>query len=278
MRTFKDRVAVITGAGSGIGRALSVKLAEQGARIAICDLDQAGLEETSKKIELLGGEVHSYCVDVANHEKMLQFADNVIDDFGQVDILINNAGVTLRPKRFEETTHEEFKWLIGINQWGVYNGIAVFLPHLRQRPEASIVNMSSLAGLVGVYGYPSYAMSKFAVRGLSEALQMELANTDIRVTIVHPGGVKTSIMKNAPDFEDAEQHKMMVKFFSRAATLTPEKVAVRILRAVRKKRYRVILGVDAKLVFTIRKIFPRKFPHLLRPMFAMMMGDIPGKK
>ena len=163
-------MALITGAGSGIGRELALQLAERGAALTLCDVDESELAETAALLQGKSGHVYTYIADVADRRRMFALAEEVTAELGQVDLLFNNAGVTLKPSCFDRISDEQFDWLLGINMWGVYNGIRAFLPHLRQRPEAAIVNMSSLAGLLGLMGYTPYAMSKFAVRGLSEAL------------------------------------------------------------------------------------------------------------
>jgi short-subunit dehydrogenase len=150
---------------------------------------------------------------------------------------------------------------------GIYNGIRAFILHLRSRPEASIANLSSLAGLVGLYGYSPYSMSKFAVRSLSEVLQSELVDSNVTVLIVYPGGVKTNLIKNAPNLGD-DQRESAHASFSKVAFLDSDDVAHRILLAVRKKKNRLILGVDAKLVYTIHNLFPRNSPKIIKAIFS----------
>lgn len=267
MKNFQGKVAFITGAGSGIGRALAQALFQAGARLALSDLDSAGLNATRV---LLGGDVKCislHLADVSDLEQVRAATEAAISHHGQVDLLINNAGISLTPTPFENISEAQFQQVLAVNLWGVYNGTRALLPHLRTRPEAAIVNLSSLAGLVGLYGYAPYAMSKFAVRGLSEALQMELAGTKVSVLVVHPGGVKTNLIKNAPNLE-THQREAAHQNFSKMALLTPEAVARRILRAVQKKQGHLILGADAKLVMAIRWLFPRRFPQILGAVFG----------
>lgn len=267
MKTFNEKVAVITGAGSGLGRALALQLYHAGANLALCDLDMNGLEETCR---LAGGDPERtslYRVDVTDREQVRRFAEDAITRHGQVDILINNAGISLTPTLFDDIPDELFEKVIAVNLWGVYNGTKAFLPHLRTRPEASLVNISSLAGLVGLYGYAPYAMSKFAVRGLSETLQSELAGTKVSVLVVHPGGVKTNIIRNAPDLDES-QRDAAHQNFSRFALLDADEAARQILRAVQKKKKRLILGADAKIVNAIRQMFPNSFPAILHAIFS----------
>lgn len=165
MKNFKDKVAVITGAGSGIGRELALQLSEAGAKIALVDFNPKTLEETEKVIL----DKH-YIVDVSNREKVYNLSDLIIKDFGFVDILINNAGVALERVEIENISYEDFEWLLGINLWGVIYGTKAFLPHLKQRNEAYIVNLSSVFGLVGIGEQGAYCVSKFAVKGFTQAL------------------------------------------------------------------------------------------------------------
>jgi NAD(P)-dependent dehydrogenase (short-subunit alcohol dehydrogenase family) len=267
MKTFNQKVAVITGAGSGLGRALALQLHQDGAHLALCDLDMPGLEETLRMSGEQAGRISLHRVDVTNREEMHQFAREVLSRHHQADILINNAGISLTPTPFDGIPDELFEKVIAVNLWGVYNGTRAFLSHLRTRPEASLVNISSLAGLVGVYGYSPYAMSKFAVRGLSETLQSELVGTKVSVLVVHPGGVKTNIIRNAPDL-DASQRDAAHQTFSRLALLDADQAARQILRAMRQKKKRLILGADAKVVNAIRQLFPGNFPIILHAIFS----------
>jgi NAD(P)-dependent dehydrogenase (short-subunit alcohol dehydrogenase family) len=267
MKNFNKKVAVITGAGSGLGRALAVQLYQAGARLALCDLNLTGLEATRQLTGDHSERVSLHRVDVSSRAEMLQFAETVLAQHGQVDLLINNAGVSLTPALFDEISDENFEKVININLWGVYNGTRAFLPHLRARPEASLVNISSLAGLVGLYGYSPYAMSKFAVRGLTETLQSELVGTGVTVLGVHPGGIKTNIIKNAPNLQENEREAAHAAF-SRFALLEADQAARQILRAVQQKRYRLILGADAKLVNGLRQVFSGNFPVIIQAIFS----------
>ena len=269
MKSFEGKVTVITGAGSGIGRSLALQLNQAGSHLALCDIDRFGISETHNllKNKSIATSIHS--VDVSDQKQMRQFAIDVIAEHRRVDILINNAGITLTPTPFEEISDEQFKKIIDVNMWGVYNGIRAFLPHLKTRPEASIISVSSLAGLIGLAGYSPYAMSKFGIRALSESLAMELSGTNIHVMIVHPGGVKTNLIKNAPNLDEANREQAH-QSFSQAAMLTSDQAAEKILRAAKKNRHRLILGADAKLAYFIRMLFPERYLIILNAVFGRM--------
>jgi butyryl-CoA dehydrogenase len=269
MRTFQNKTAVITGAGSGLGRALALELNRAGAHLALCDLNMAGLEETRSLLANPSLKISIHSVDVSSREQMQAFAEAVIAQHGQADILINNAGISLSPKFFDDITEEQFEKVININMWGVYHGVRAFLPALRTRPEAAIVNMCSLAGLVGLPTYTAYVMTKFAVRGLTEALQSELSKTNISVLAVFPGGVKTNIIKNAPDLHPDQKDAAHANF-TRFALLTADDTARRILQAVQRRKKRLVLGADAKFVLAIRNLFPNKAPSILYEVFGKM--------
>jgi NAD(P)-dependent dehydrogenase (short-subunit alcohol dehydrogenase family) len=270
MKNFNAKVAVITGAGSGLGRAMALQFYQAGAHLALCDLNLAGLEETRRLTGASTERVSLHIVDVSDCQQMLNFAQDVLVSHGHIDLLINNAGIILSPALFDDISDDYFEKVINVNLWGVYNGIRVFLPHLRTRPEASIVNISSLAGQVGLYGYSPYTMSKFAVRGLSETLQSELVGTKISVLVVHPGGVKTNIIKNALDL-DEKQREAAHQNFSKFALLSADEAARQILRAVQKNKNRITLGIDAKIVNAIRQLFPNKFPIIIHAIFSRVM-------
>ena len=233
--------------------------------VALCDVDMPELQETQRLAGDAGQRVSLHHVDVADGERMYQFAAEVLSQHDRVDILINNAGVSLTPLPFDEIPDEQFNKVVNINMWGVYNSIRVFLPHLRSRPEASIVNISSLAGLVGLYGYSPYSMSKFAVRSLSEVLRSELAGSNVTVLIVYPGGVKTNLIKTLPTSLMISENSHAS--FSKVAFLDSDEAARKILHAVQKKS-RLIRGVDAKLVTTIRNLFPRSSPKIIKAIFS----------
>jgi len=250
-----------------------LQLAAAGARLALCDVDMHGLAETRRLAQGTEKTISLHHVDVANRKRMNEFALDVLEEQGQVDLLINNAGISFTPTLFDDFSPEQFEKLLNINMWGVFNGIHAFLPHMRNRPEAGIVNIASLAGLVGLYGYTPYSMSKFAVRGLSEALQSELVDSNISLLVVYPGGIKTNIIKHAPDLAN-NQREAAHTTFSKSALLTSDDAARKILKAVKKKKNRLVLGKDAKLVNNLRRLLGQRFPTVINTIFSKaMFGD-----
>ncbi len=269
MKSFRNSTAVITGAGSGLGRSLALALNQAGAHLALSDLDFEGLQSTQDLLPNAELVTSLHQTDVGDRAQMAALASAVIQKHKTVDILINNAGITLTPTPFDSILDEQFTQVINVNMWGVYNGTRAFLPYLKSRPAASIVTISSLAGLIGLTGYAPYAMSKFAVRALSESLGMEYAHTNLHFMVVHPGGIKTNLIKNAPNI-NAHQQEEAHQAFTQVALLSPEKAAQRILRGILRKRNRLILGADAKIVYTIRKLFPNKYPQILNTIFSQI--------
>ncbi len=253
MKGFNSRVAAITGAGSGIGRALATRLARSGADLALSDIDPDGLAETLGRCEGLGVKVSSSHVDVADREAMYCWADQVVAEHGKVNLIFNNAGVALGAT-IESMSYEDFEWLMGINFWGVVYGTKAFLPHLKASGEGHIVNMSSVFGLISVPAQSAYNAAKFAVRGFTDALRIELEMTPCGVssTTIHPGGIKTAIVRNARFDEStaslAGDIDKAQKRFNMIALTTPEKAARQILAAVAKNRRRALIGPDAKVI------------------------------
>ncbi|MBC8070634.1 MAG: SDR family oxidoreductase [Deltaproteobacteria bacterium] len=254
MKDFRDRVAVITGAGSGIGRALAHNLAGQGVRgLALVDVAEARLREVERELQgLVRLSIH--VLDVSDRAAMQALPDAVLATFGRVDILVNNAGVAVAGD-LEEQSLEDFEWLIGINLWGVVYGCRFFLPHLRRSDDAYIVNLSSMFGLIGIPGQSSYCASKFAVRGFSESIAAELADTSIKVMSVHPGGIATNIAKDGR-FSERMPHAKIVRFFEKHA-MPPERCAELMVRAMRQGRSRLLVTRESHVTDMAKRLFPR---------------------
>jgi NAD(P)-dependent dehydrogenase (short-subunit alcohol dehydrogenase family) len=256
MKDFRDRVAVVTGAASGIGQALAQRFAQEGCALAIVDIDEAGLERTRTLVRAEGRECSAHVVDVSDRERMQALPDAVMREHGRVDILVNNAGVAVAGT-LEEQSLEDFEWIVGINFWGVVYGCKFFLPHLRRSDAAYIVNLSSMFGLVGIPGQSSYCATKFAVRGLSESIGAELYETSVRVMSVHPGGINTSIAKSGRYADSyAKVHARVVKFFEKR-TMPAGRCADIIVRGMKSDSTRVLVTPEAHLTDALTRMFPR---------------------
>jgi NAD(P)-dependent dehydrogenase (short-subunit alcohol dehydrogenase family) len=260
MRDFEGRVAAITGAGSGIGRALADALAQRGAHLSLSDIDENGLAETVARCQTHGGvRIRSQRLDVADRAGMYEWADRVVADHGKVNLIINNAGVALGAT-VEAMSYEDFEWLMNINFWGVVYGTKAFLPHLKESGEGHIVNLSSVFGLISVPSQSAYNAAKFAVRGFTDTLRMELEieGANVSVTTIHPGGIKTNIARNArmdPSVtEITGDPEQSVRDFERAFITSPEKAAQQILTAVRRDRRRALIGPDAKVIDLVSRL------------------------
>ncbi|MCE9670575.1 SDR family NAD(P)-dependent oxidoreductase [Myxococcus stipitatus] len=265
MKSVKDRVAAITGAGSGIGRATAMLLAREGCHVALSDVNAQALAETEARCRELGVRVRADTVDVAKREQVHAWADAVAREFGAVHIVINNAGVALGAT-IEDTRYEDFEWLMNINFWGVVYGTKAFLPHLKAVEEAHIVNVSSVFGLIGVPTQGAYNAAKFAVKGFTEALRQELEVDPgtIGVTCVHPGGIKTNIARSARVTPRAGwTDERSSKDFEKSFVTTPERAASDIYAAIRKNRRRQLIGGDAVFIDLMQRILPTLYQRLL---------------
>jgi short-subunit dehydrogenase len=274
MKIDHTTVAVVTGAASGIGRALAVRLAEEGASLAIADIRVAELNETARRLKSMGGsssKVTEHIVDVSDKERVEAFAHEVIEAHGGAHLLINNAGVGLFGT-VEQLSIEDIEWLMGVNFWGMVYGVKHFLPILRRQSEGHIVNISSVFGIVSPVGHSAYAASKFAVRGFSESLRHELAGGPVKVSVVHPGGVKTSIADNARPGAGADRAAVDREraIFNVAARTSPEKAADRIVRGVLRDEERILVGVDAWMIDRIQRWAPVKYWRLMGKMIEIL--------
>ncbi len=268
MSLTNESVAVITGAASGIGRALAVRLAQEKiAGIAISDVNEKDLHETAEIVKNLGVECSAYIVDVSNREAVEKFANDVVQKYTKVTHLINNAGVGLFGT-FEQISLEDFEWLMSINFWGVIYGCKFFLPILKKQESAHIVNISSVFGLIAPPEQTAYCSSKFAVRGFTESLRHELENTNIRVSSVHPGGIKTNIARNSRLGKDTpEKYKTQgAKFFDQVAQTSAEQAAETIVRGIKAKNPRILIGKDAHAINYISRLFPKKYLRVLEKL------------
>ncbi len=266
MKNLQGKSAVITGAGSGIGQALAIALAEAGCRLGLSDIDERGLEETRARVGSRS-EIHTWRVDVSDRSAMQEFARDAIATLGTVDIVINNAGVAL-DGNFDELSYEDLDWLLGINLFGVIHGCKEFLPHLKERPEASLVNISSVFGLISYPGQSAYNISKFGVRGLSEALRQELRGTGVTVTSVHPGGVKTNIARAARTNHRTEKERQtLIDEAEKLFITSPASAATTIIAGIQGKRPKVLVGPDARFIDVLQRTLPTAYDAILARLY-----------
>ena len=260
MSFLSTGVAVLTGAGSGIGRALAQQLAEAGSALALADIDETGLLQTSESLPTKGAVVTTHVLDVAGEEGVRSFADEVNTRHGRVTLLINNAGVALHGD-FEEVSLDDFRLLMNINFWGTVYGVNFFLPLLKREKRAQIVNISSVFGMVAPAGQCAYAASKFAVRGFTEALRHELEGSNVSVSCVHPGGIRTQIARRARIGAGVTRtgHQDKAASFEKLLRTSPEVAAARILRGVERREPRVLIGADAYQVDILQRLRPATY-------------------
>jgi NAD(P)-dependent dehydrogenase (short-subunit alcohol dehydrogenase family) len=262
---LQGRVAIVTGAGSGIGRAIALALARRGCRLALADIDAAGLAATAAQAEAIGVAASRHVVDVADRAAVAALPAAVGAAHGRVDVLVNNAGVALGGT-FEQVSADDFDWLMAINFDAVVRMTRAFLPLLQTSDDARIVNVSSIYGIVAPAGQTAYAASKFAVRGFSNALRHELEATRVGVTVVHPGGVATAIARSAraPAGVDADEIERRRVAADKKLRMPPERAGEIIVRAVEQRRSRVLVGGDAVVVALLERLAPVGYWRLLR--------------
>lgn len=260
MRQLGGKIVVLTGAASGIGRALALALAKEGSILELADKDEAGLNETAALVS--AADVVARVLDVSDEAAYSDWTADILARRGLVDVVINNAGVAMAA-RGDTMSHEDLAWLMGINFWGVVHGTRAFLPQMLERDSGHIVNISSIFGLFGVSGQSAYCAAKFAVRGYSESVRVELDGTGVQMTVVHPGGIKTNIARNirnriqgagAPTDDD------LAASFDASAPTTADKAARVIIAGIKRGRPRVLIGYDAWFVDILSRLMPAKFP------------------
>ena len=263
MSMFENKVVVITGAGSGIGRALAVQFAEAGARLALSDINELALAETLKQLPS-GADARTYIVNVAVRSEVFSHADAIQRDFGTAHYIINNAGATV-VGTVANTDIEEYEWQLNINLYGVLYGTKAFLPMLLQQSEGCIVNISSIFGLLSYPCQSAYNMSKFAVRGLTECLWQELKGTGVRAVCVHPGGIRTNIERASRRVKSAgEMENIFATKVDKMLVTPPEKCAADIIRGLRKGKERILTGYLSRTTYWMVRLLPNSYPAILR--------------
>jgi NADP-dependent 3-hydroxy acid dehydrogenase YdfG len=264
--TFAGKIAAVTGAGSGIGRALAIELGRSGASVAICDVDTEGLTVTAERLKAIGAPVKADRLDVTERAAFKLYADSVVEHFGKVNQIYNNAGIAFMGD-IEVMSFKDIERVMDVDYWGVVNGTKAFLPHLIASGDGHVVNISSMYGLFAVQGQAAYNSAKFAVRGFTEALRQEMAATGhpVKVTCVHPGYIKTPLIHHATTAKDLDKNAL-ASVFDRVAITSPERTAKIILRAVEGNKARVLPGADAKLYDAIVRVTGSGYMRLLGPL------------
>jgi NADP-dependent 3-hydroxy acid dehydrogenase YdfG len=255
MKGFTDKVAVVTGAGSGIGQALAIELGRSGAKLAISDVDTEGLAATEERLAAIGAPVKADRLDVTEREVFELYADAVKGHYGTVNQIYNNAGIAFTGS-IEVSQFKDIERVMDVDYWGVVNGTKVFLPHLIASGDGHVINVSSVFGLLAVPGQGAYNAAKFAVRGFTEALRQEMlvAGHPVKVTCVHPGGIKTGIARNMETVDGLDREELATYFDKRLASTSAQKAARIILDGIRRNKARVLVGTDAKALDLLARV------------------------
>ncbi len=272
MEGFAEKVAVVTGAGSGIGRALALELARSGAKLAISDVDAEGLSRSQELLRYTGASVRADRLDVTDRAGVLAYADDVVEHFGVVNQIYNNAGIAFTGN-VEMSRFADMERVMAVNYWGVVHGTKAFLPHLIASGDGHVINVSSLWGIFSAPGQSAYNASKFAVRGFTEALRQELmlAKTPVAVTAVYPAGIKTAIARNSLAAEDLDKNELAELFDTRLGRESPDRTARTILKGVRRRKARVLVGPGARTLDILVRVTGSGYQRLLAPVTAQLM-------
>jgi NADP-dependent 3-hydroxy acid dehydrogenase YdfG len=274
MQGFAGKVAAVTGAGSGIGQALAIELARSGAKLAISDVNTEGLAATEERLKAIGAPVKADRLDVTEREAFELYADSVVGHFGKVNQIYNNAGIAFAGD-VEVSQFKDIERVMDVDFWGVVNGTKVFLPHLIASGDGHVINVSSIFGLFSVPGQAAYNAAKFAVRGFTEALRQEMAvaGHPVKVTTVHPGGIKTGIVRNMTAAEGIDLNELAQTFDKKLASTSPQKAARIILDGVRKNKARVLVGPDAKALDVIVRVTGSGYQRLFSTVMSRMVPE-----
>ena len=268
MKNFQNKVAAITGAGSGIGQQLALLLAKEGCHLSLSDVNEQGLIETVEKLKDTDVRVTIKKLDVADQVAVKAWAEETVQDHGSVNMIFNNAGVALA-STVEGASYEELEWIVNINFWGVVYGTKEFLPFIKQTGDGHIVNISSLFGLTAQPTQSAYNATKFAVRGFTESLRQELdmENCGVSALCVHPGGIRTNIANSAKMNDSLKTLGMnpekSAKSFNKLLRCPPEEAARPILEAVKKDKRRLLIGNDAKALDLLQRLLPTGYQKVI---------------
>jgi NADP-dependent 3-hydroxy acid dehydrogenase YdfG len=275
MHEFAGKVAVVTGAGSGIGQALAVELGRAGAKLAISDVDTKGLADTENQLKAIGAPVKVDRLDVTERNAFLAYADAVNEHYGAVNQIYNNAGITFIGS-IQDSRFKDIERVMDVDYWGVVNGTKAFLPHLIASGDGHVINISSALGLFSSPGQAAYVSAKFAVRGFTEALHQEMARAGhpVRVTTVHPGGIRTAFARNAAAVEGVDHAELATLFEEEQAKTTPERAAQLILQGVRRNKARVLVGPDVKAMDLLVRVAGPNYDRLLNGPVMGRVKDV----
>ena len=274
LQTVQDKVVVVTGAGSGIGRALALRAATGGARLALSDWNPAGLAETARAVAETGGRAETAVVDVSDRRAMQAWAGDVVSTLGGVDMVVNNAGVTATGD-FVDLSYDDLDWILGVNLNGVIHGSKEFLPHLIASGNGALVNMSSLFGLVSMPGQSAYNATKYAVRGLTEAIREEMlvAGHPVSVTCVHPGGVRTGISRHGRKADNVKADELDELFERKLARMSPARAAQIILDGALAGKARVLVGADAHAIHHFARLTGSRYQDVVARLSRRVLPD-----
>ncbi len=267
MPYFEGKIAVITGAGSGIGRALALRLNQEGCLLELADISQEGLQETTQQMPRPELACELTSLDVSDRTAVEAWAQSIDERHGRADIVVNNAGVALTATA-EDNSYEDLEWLMGVNFWGVVYGSKSFLPLLHKSPSAHLLNISSIFGIIAVPTQSAYHAAKFAVRGYTEALRQELKDSSVHVCCVHPGGVKTNIVRYGRHPGSRDSVADMSSRFQDMVRTTPESAANQLVQAMLTRKPRLLIGRDAKIMSLVSRLFPTRYPAVLARLFG----------
>jgi len=278
MKDLSGKVAVVTGGGSGIGRATALALAARGTVVAVADLDEGKAKETAAAVTAGGGRASAHQADVTSEGRMRALVDEVLAEHGVVDVVVNNAGIAPPPTRAVDIDLDAFRRIVDVNLWGMVYGSLFFLPHLLTRPEANLVNVASNAGIVGYSRMATYSTSKFAIRGFTESLRMELRRTPVKLTVVCPGATRTAIMENSPLISEAQRRQLQTAWNGAVGVRPPAAVGEAIVKAVLKDRPRCLVGPDTVLLDVLARLLPGGHSRLLGPGIDLALTKMLGTK